>query len=747
MSTWWLPRLFVTAAGLLGILVQGHALITPAGLALLLAFSLAWKTDSRPFLDRAALLDRFFPCSWGILLWVMRPLYWDRFDWGKRLSWLLLALTLVYGLRVLRQTRLVSVTLHFFSSLTPGKRGLTVFTLTLMLFSLAVWQFERQGVGFGGDEPHYLVIAQSLARDGDFNIANQYYEHQYRDYIGEETLGWHGYFGKNGRHEIYSIHLPGVAISITPLLWIIPSGRDIVWAVRLLLAAYAALLFLVLYLCTWRLLHSARAALLVTLTLAATAPLFFHSFHLYPEVQVMLLLLSSLYLRYLSPARNRPWALLLSGLLLGLLLFWGVKYATLLYLYAAGALIGFVRRREWRSALLFMVGPLLMQGLFWAYLYGAYGNFSPGSIYMNAEQKSRFMNLALHLIPLKLRIETFLNYLFDQRDGLLLYAPVYVMALAGFWTLVTRYRRYKTLFWLTLPALIYIGSYAFLTHRGGYCPQGRPLAPITWALMLLVLVWARHSRQRWMKRVLLPGLAGYGFFITFTQLFNPFTLYQSTTRDVQFRPGLLFQQLGNAWMDLTAWLPSYIKTDGNELWWPNAVFLLLFILLTTLGLMRRRIFSPTLPNGLWLPLWMVLFVVFPRFPHYNPILVQRPEVATHRLYGISPTPHRATGRTFLIRKNRDIPLLLSPLQPLSCLDLSWKNAGTQPLTAKIWNFDRLLWSGEIAGSDEGTIKLGVAEMRRFHGEDLIQLKMEFRTPGQADAEVEILPRGRERRGD
>lgn len=737
--------LLFQGAALLGLLFQGAALFSSAGLALLVGFILAWKTDGRPLLDKEGLLDRFFPCSWGILLWGMRFLYWDRFDWQLRLTWLLAALALIYWARFLRRIKLVPAALSLFASLSAVKRAAAVFLLTFLILVLGVWQFAVQQVSLSGDEPHYLVIAQSLARDGDFNVANQYYEHQYRDYIGEETLGWHGYYGKNGRHEIYSMHLPGLAASITPLLWLIPSGPDLIWALRVLLSAYAALLFALVYLCLWRLGTGSRAALLITLTMALSAPLFFHSFHLYPEVQVMLLLLGSLYLRYLSPARNRPWALILSGLLLGLLLFWGVKYASFLYLYGLGALFGLLRRREWKSALLFSLGPVLMQGLFWSYLYMAYGNFSPGSVYMNAEQKSRFMDVALKIIPLKLRIETFLNYLFDQRDGLLLYAPVYVMALAGFWTLTTRYRRYKTLFWLTVPALIYIGSYAFLTHRGGYCPQARPMVPITWALMLLVLVWYRHSRQVWMKRTLLPGLAVYGFFTSIYQLFNPFTLYQATTRDVQFRPGLIFQQLGNAWMDLTAWLPSYIKTEGNELWPPNAVFLLLLVLLTTLGLRPRPDLSKGVMKRAWLPLWMVLWVIFPRFPRYNPTWVERPELAIHRLYGLSLYPRKAPGRTFRIQESREIPVLLSALQPLSHLDLHYINSGKQPVEAEIWNFDHLLWSGGLEQQHEGSIRLEKWEARRFRGEDLIQLRLNLRTQGQADCEVEIRPRGRERR--
>ncbi len=35
----------------------------------------------------------------------------------------------------------------------------------------------------GGDEPHYLVITQSLLRDGDIRVENNYAENQYREYF------------------------------------------------------------------------------------------------------------------------------------------------------------------------------------------------------------------------------------------------------------------------------------------------------------------------------------------------------------------------------------------------------------------------------------------------------------------------------------------------------------------------------------------------------------------------------------
>ena len=55
-----------------------------------------------------------------------------------------------------------------------------------------------------GDEPHYLVISQSLWRDGDLKIENNHQRGDYREYY-EPDLEPH-YLTRGTDEEIYSIH-------------------------------------------------------------------------------------------------------------------------------------------------------------------------------------------------------------------------------------------------------------------------------------------------------------------------------------------------------------------------------------------------------------------------------------------------------------------------------------------------------------------------------------------------------------
>ena len=55
-----------------------------------------------------------------------------------------------------------------------------------------------------GDEPHYLVIAQSLWRDGDLKIENNHQRGDYREYFSRDLEPHYLTRGADG--EIYSIH-------------------------------------------------------------------------------------------------------------------------------------------------------------------------------------------------------------------------------------------------------------------------------------------------------------------------------------------------------------------------------------------------------------------------------------------------------------------------------------------------------------------------------------------------------------
>ena len=67
-----------------------------------------------------------------------------------------------------------------------------------------------------GDEPHYLVIAQSLWRDGDLKIENNHTRGDYREYFNRPDLAPH-FLRRGVDEEIYSVHPIGMPVLVAPV--------------------------------------------------------------------------------------------------------------------------------------------------------------------------------------------------------------------------------------------------------------------------------------------------------------------------------------------------------------------------------------------------------------------------------------------------------------------------------------------------------------------------------------------------
>ncbi|HUU06740.1 MAG TPA: hypothetical protein VMZ49_12785, partial [Patescibacteria group bacterium] len=617
----------------------------------------------------------FFPYAAGLLIWPMRLFYWDRGDFALRIQNLLLLATLFAFFFLIRRRRLVKKFLLYFNTRTLKKRLLAIFVSAELLFILAAGVLTQRGVALVGDEPHYLAISQSLARDGDLNVFNQYFRDGFKEFLHVKKLAAHGTWGK-GFKKIYSYHLPGVSLTLAPFFFVKLSPPLLYFLLRSYLGLFAALLAMLVYLFCLRLWRSRSLAFFATVVFSLTVPVFFYSFHIFPEIQAMLLILSALYL-LLFKANAKNSHCLWAGLLLGSSIFWGVKYALFIYPICLGFFAYWLFKKNPRSALLLIVFPLLFQALFFYYLYSAYGNFSPNSVYygmLSPEQSGAFYETILKKITLNMRWETLLDYFFDQRDGLLLYNPFYFFAFPGLLLALRNFKRYRLQLLLVLPAVLFVLNHAFSTIRAGYCPQGRYLTPVVWALLLFAVIYYRESRSPFFKKVFL-SLPLYSLFVSIYQTAQPFTLYQPTTHDTLLRTGLLFQNWSNSRIDLPALLPSYVKT-ANHGYLPNSVMAMIFLLLVFLALTGRRSESRNWYDSL-APILVFLGIfslssLFPRPDLANPQRLSGPRDLPCQIY-FNPAAAAGSEKATWLCSGQHVRMRIETLVPLKSVEIRIQN--------------------------------------------------------------------------
>jgi len=636
---------------------------------------------------KSTYLKLLFPFSSGILCFLVKQFYWDNFDFSNRVSNLLL-ISLIFSLMLaILKFGLINKILLFFNKLSLKKRLIIIFILAEFLFIISSYIIVKKGVVLGGDEPHYLVIAQSIAKDFDLNVFDQYARNKYREFINIR-LHSHAKVGK-GFKKWYSFHLPGVSFTLLPFFFFKIPIPLLYFLVRLYMGLFGALLSVLVYLFSLKIWKNLKLSFFITIVFTLTSPIFFMSIHIFAEVQAILLILSSLYILLFSEKKSY-FKILLAGFLLSTSIFWGMKYAIFVYAFSLGFLFFFIKKKEYKKAFLFILFPIIFQLLFFCYLFYAYGNFSPNSIYygiMNEAQKKELFDVVLKKTPLKMRVETLLDYFFDQRDGLLLYNPFYLFAFPGLLIALRKFKIYSIHLLISVASFIYIFYHGFSTVRAGYCPQARYLVPVLWTLMLFSIIYYLETENRFLKKIFI-FIPIYSVFVVIYQVFNPFTLYQTTTHDYLYRPGLMFQHWSNLYLRLPNFLPSFVKVNSNERYIPNLVFLFLFILFVIFSFKKVKKENIKFLFPISFLFLFVIFSLFPRVPLFNPTLVTKSGAMPHLIYNANFYPAKKNKIEFEITDNGYYRYTISTIKKANYFVIELKKAKEDETKVEVYNFDR-----------------------------------------------------------
>jgi hypothetical protein len=575
-----------------------------------------------------------------------------------------------------------------------------LFLAALIIFNGASLILSSEGVAFSGDEPHYILNAHSLLRDGDLDLANNYDQADYAAYMpAGVVLRPHTVPGAKPGSR-YSFHSPGLSFYLLPF-YAVGSGWGraalTLW-IRFAMTILGALFGLQVYLYVRRAWWWNREDLALGLwaVTSLATPVFFYSLHAYPEIMAALFSLTVFRLlrfsKWLTPGR-----LLLFGFLLSSLVWLhALKYVFILiplFLYCLWSLAR--RRCPLRDWAVFLSVPAVMAGLYLLFSYKLYGSINPTAVSwqgaMDGRETAGFLKMLWSGIPFRFRLETLLGYFLDQRDGLLLYAPIYLFAFLGFLRMVREKARAKQAWLILAVSAPYVLVSAFLTQRTGYAPQARPLVAAVWALIFFLAAYLASERKPVFTGLWHASVA-WSLLATWLLLRHPLALYQETTAGAADRAGDLFTRLSNLHHSLPPLLPSFLKVDDWR-WTPNflwpaaaAVLVVLFIVLR--GKAKPLPFAGHLAlTAVVLGLIFAWFVAVPRTVLTGPVPAALPEGPTWTFYNLSRVAHmHQPARFSLLEADRAYDFYFASPAPLERLRIDFgSNQGDYELKLGMWD--------------------------------------------------------------
>jgi hypothetical protein len=370
-----------------------------------------------------------------------------------------------------------------------------------------------RGLQVSGDEPHYLVMAQSLWRDHDLDLRDEYDGEEWAEFVPGRLRPHWGGARADGRP--FPAHSPGLPALLAPAYAAL--GREGCVLLMALLAAGAALACRQLAL---RLTGSEAAAFAAWLTVLGP-PLIFYSFHLYTEAPSALAVGGSLALLLhsdrgrtlaprgagrsfrdlLGPAAGPAARAAVAALLASALPWLHVK------MIPAAAALGLVALGRLRGRALgaFLAVSGAGAGAFAFYYWHVFGLASPLALYGG--------------VPADARVFTWRSpagLLLDRSYGLLPIAPAFVLALAGLPALVRRREAWPHVL-VGLAVLAPLLSWRM--WWGGQCPPARflvPMLPFLAVALALRLAEPRRGLARWW-----PGLLVAGFLLAAVTVADP----------------------------------------------------------------------------------------------------------------------------------------------------------------------------------------------------------------------------------
>lgn len=414
----------------------------------------------------------------------------------------------------------------------PALRQDALLVVVAWGFFALLGRFLPGPAGPQGDEPHYLLQAQSLLSDGDVDLADEYDQREYAPFFAG-TLQAHT-SPRSPKGVLYEVHTPGLPALALPAY--AAGGYP---GVKLFLALLAALTAALVARTARETTGSRALGLGVWAVLVAAPPLPIYAQAVYPELPAALATAV-----FLLTARRPATAgsLLVAGLAAAALPWMHPKF---LPLAVAGLGLTLLRpAARGRALVARLVAVALLAASVAGLLFFFHALFGQASL--SAAYGPRFASdVSLARLPWGLPA-----LFLDRQFGLLAPAPVWALALPGMAALLAT-RAGDTLRALLLAGSTLAVGASFSMWWGGACPPGRFVVPALPALALLLAPACRLRREA------LAALAAAGLAITLLAAGTPRALHNRADGD----SGLLRFLVPS--LDLDPSLPSFVVGGGE----------------------------------------------------------------------------------------------------------------------------------------------------------------------------------------
>jgi len=454
---------------------------------------------------------------------------------------------------------------------TPARGTLAAGAAAALLFSGTALALAPSGFFPGGDEPHYLVMMQSLLKDGDLRIENNHAQRDYEAFFDGDLPPHAIAPGRNG--AMYSVHPVGLPLIAAPFFAV--GGYPAVVLLMILLAAAASGLAW-----TWarRITGSVSSATFAWAATTLSLPFLANAGTVFPEVPAALAVLAAVTAAFREEASGNasiasagcsagPWRALAVGLAAAALPWLHAKYAPL-----SAVLIAVGARRLWRDRpadgragtrlMVVAAAPYAASLAGWmAFHYAVWGSPWPSAPYGGASGTQMSAWTWIRGVP---------GLLADQEYGVLAYAPALAIAFLGvrsMWRAGGRARGVATDLSLLVAAMLATVG-AFQMWWGGSSLPGRMLVSVI-PLLAVPVAWEfRASAERPERRAAYRLLLIVGFALALAAVLARGGASLALTRNGISR---LIEWLSPDW-HLWAYAPDFIMQPAWVAWLQLAIW-------------------------------------------------------------------------------------------------------------------------------------------------------------------------------